>query len=111
MDLLSTEETNLMHALRQARQYESWDDIAGILYGLHQLLATQGRWVEWERLIVDLEAEVTDANGEPFPGREILWRALLGHRQEIASYRRDFETQETILHRLREYYGGGGRRS
>ena len=32
-----------------------------------------------------------------------MWGALLGHRQEIAYYRRDFNTQEVILLRLKEH--------
>jgi tetratricopeptide (TPR) repeat protein len=104
MALLRVEEGNLMHALRLARQHACWDDVEAILYGLNQLLTTQGRWVEWERLLADVEAEATDSSGEPLTGRELLWRALLGHREDMASYRRDFDTQETILHRLKDHY-------
>ncbi|HZT40602.1 MAG TPA: CHAT domain-containing protein [Chthonomonadaceae bacterium] len=108
IDLLQAEEGNLIYALHLARQYGQWDAIAGILYGLNRLLDTQGRWVEWERLVTELEAETADANGEPLPGREYLWLALLGHRQEIAQYQRDFETQERIVHRLKEHYERAG---
>ena len=108
MTLLRAEEGNLMHALRLARRHACWDDVAEVLYGLNRLLTTQGRWVEWERLITDVEAEATDTGGEPLTGREPLWRALLGHRQEMAYYRRDFDTQETILHRLKDHYEHAG---
>jgi tetratricopeptide (TPR) repeat protein len=108
MTLLRAEEGNLMHALRLARQHTCWDDVEAILYGLSQLLTTQGRWVEWERLITDVESEVADSSGEPLTGREPLWMALLGHRQEMAYYRRDFDTQETILHRLKDHYEHAG---
>jgi tetratricopeptide (TPR) repeat protein len=104
MTLLRAEESNLMHALRLARQHERWDDLGSMLYGLNNLLTTQGRWVEWERLIADFEAEVTDPGGELLPGREDLWRALLGHRSEIAHYRRDFEREQSIHLRLKDYY-------
>jgi tetratricopeptide (TPR) repeat protein len=108
MTLLRAEEGNLMHALRLARQHACWDDVAEVLYGLQRLLMTQGRWVEWERLITDVEAEATDTGGEPLTGRERLWRALLGHRSEIAHYRRDFDTEETIHHRLKDHYEHAG---
>jgi tetratricopeptide (TPR) repeat protein len=108
MTLLRAEESNLMHALRLARQHTCWDDVEAILYGLNQLLTTQGRWVEWERLITDVEADATGTSGEALTGREQLWRALLGHRQEMAYYRRDFDTQETILHRLKDHYEHAG---
>jgi tetratricopeptide (TPR) repeat protein len=104
MTRLRAEENNLMHALRLARRHEGWDDVEGILYGLRTLLTTQGRWVEWERLIAGLEAEASDAQGEPLPGREQLWRALLGHRSELAEYIRDLERAEAIYLRLKEHY-------
>jgi tetratricopeptide (TPR) repeat protein len=104
MSLLRYEEDNLMHALRLARRHEHWDDVEGILYGLVQLLTMQGRWVEWERLIAGIEAEMTDSQGEPLKGRETLWRALLGHRSEISEYRRDFENAKSIRMRLKTHY-------
>src|SRR5262249_50319626 len=84
-------------------QHACWDDVAEVLYGLERLLTTQDRWMEWDRLITDVEAEAMDTSGEPLMGREQLWMALLGHRQEIASFRHDFDTQETILHRLKDH--------
>ncbi|MBI3796026.1 MAG: CHAT domain-containing protein [Deltaproteobacteria bacterium] len=104
MSLLRAEENNLTHALRLARHHERWDDVAGILYGLNQLLTTQGRWAEWERLIANSEAEVTNANGEPLTGRENLWIALLGHRAKIFNYRRDFKSEQAIHLRLKDHY-------
>jgi tetratricopeptide (TPR) repeat protein len=60
--------------------------------------------VEWERLVADLEAGLLGADGEPLPGRESLWVALLGHRAEIAMQHRDFQQAEAILKRLKEHY-------
>ncbi len=108
MSLLSAEENSLTYALRLARQHEKWDDVEGILYGLRTLLVTQGRWVEWERLIHEVEKESADASGDPLVGREDLWRALLGHRAEIASFRRDYDAEERIHFRLKGYYEGVG---
>jgi hypothetical protein len=71
MTLLRAEEGNLMHALRLARRHACWDDVAVILYGPSRLLTMQGRWMEWERLITDVEAEATDTSGEPLTGREL----------------------------------------
>jgi hypothetical protein len=101
MSLLQAEEGNLLHALRVARRYRDWNSVAGILYGLRHLLAMQGRWVEWERLIAEIEAEITDANGEPLPGREDLWIGLLGHRSEVANRRRDFVAAPSLNSRRR----------
>ena len=108
MTLLRAEESNLMHALRLARRHERWDDVGRILYGLNQLLTTQGRWVEWERLIADVEAEVTDTGGEPLTGRDHSGGHCWDIAQKIAHYRRDFDTQETILHRLKDHYEHAG---
>ena len=108
MTFLRAEENNLKYALRLARQHERWNDVQGILYGLRTLFVTQGRWVEWERLITDLEAEAADADGEPLTWQEDLWIALLGHRSEIARYRRDFDSVEAINIRIKEYYERAG---
>ena len=105
---LRLEEGNLLHALRLARRHEEWEAAQTALYGINRLWTTQGRWTEWERLIADLEAEVTDDDGEPLPGREALWRALLGHRSRIASYRRDFDAEESIHVRLKGHYESVG---
>jgi len=104
LSLLSAEENNLTHALHLARRHERWSDVQGILEGLKRLLTTQGRWVEWEQLLADVNTVVTDADGKPLSGREVLWVALLEHHQHIAHARRDFEAEETILRQLEEYY-------
>ena len=107
MTLLNSEEGNLLHALRLARRLELWEAVEGILYGLNQLLTTQGRWTEWMRLIEDLESD-TSADGKPISGREDLWRALLGHRSEYAMYTREFEGAEKISLQLRDHYQAAG---
>ncbi|HMF55492.1 MAG TPA: CHAT domain-containing protein [Pyrinomonadaceae bacterium] len=104
MSLLRAEEGNLIYALHLARRHELWNDVQGILYGLRTLFVTQGRWVEWKRLISEIEGEITDESGEPLKGRSDLWRALLGHQSEIADYRRDFNTGQAIYLRLKDYY-------
>lgn len=108
MSLLSAEENSLTYALRLARQHEKWDDVRGILYGFNRLLVTQGRWVEWDRLINEIEKESVAMNGDPLAGREDLWRALLGHRAEIANFRRDYDAGEAIYVRLKDYYERAG---
>ena len=108
MSLLSAEEGNLTHALRIARRRELWTEVSGVLYGLNQLFTTQGRWIEWERLITQMQAEVTGANGEPLEGRADLWIALLGHRSEIADYRRDFDTSQAVYMSLEKHYKQAG---
>ena len=108
MSLLRAEEGSLIHALRLARQHEIWDDIIGILYGLHTLFTTQGRWVEWERLTNNIEADITDEEGNPMEGRSKLWLALLGQQSRIANYRRDFNTEQAIHLRLKEHYENTG---
>ncbi|HLK59259.1 MAG TPA: tetratricopeptide repeat protein, partial [Chthonomonadaceae bacterium] len=108
MNLLDAEENNLTYAIRLARKQKSWSVLHGILYGVMRLLKTQGRWVEWERMLTEIEAEVANTAGEPLSGTEGLRRSLLAHRQEIAGYRRDFATQEALLLRLKEHYEEAG---
>ncbi len=104
ISLLRAEEGNLTYALHLSRRHELWSNVEGILYGLRTLFVTQGRWVEWKRLIAEIEDELTDEGGEPLEGRSELWLALLGHKSEIANYRRDFSTEQSIHLRLKEHY-------
>ena len=108
MSLLAAEEDNLTHALGFARKRERWNDMHGILYGMMRLLTMQGRWVEWERLITNMEQDVTDPDGNTVQGGEGLFRALLGHRSRAVQYRRDFVGAEAILLRLKDHYEGAG---
>lgn len=108
MSLLSAEEANLVRALRIGRQLELSGEVADLLCGLNQLLTTQGRWTEWQRLVTELEGEVTDANDEPRIGKEGLWRVLLGHRSEIAYFYRDFDVAQHIHLRLKDDYERSG---
>jgi tetratricopeptide (TPR) repeat protein len=108
MRLLVAEEDNLLHALGLARKHQRWDAVAGALDGLNRLLTTQGRWVEWDRLLSAVEGEVIGTGGGPLAGRERLWITTLGLRAEIASYRRDFEQQEALTRQLEEHYAKSG---
>ncbi len=108
MSLLRAEESNLLYALHLARRHELWDGMEGILNGLRTLFVTQGRWVEWKRLIDEIETEITDEGGEPLEGRSNLWIALLGHQSQIANYRRDFNTGQAIYLRLKGHYESAG---
>ena len=111
MGLLRAEETNLLYELGLARKHERWDAAQGVLYGVRQLLTMQGRWVEWRRLISEMEVEVTDEGGGPPAEREGLRRALLAHRAEIAEYDRDFGQARAMYLRLKEHYQKGDERN
>jgi tetratricopeptide (TPR) repeat protein len=108
ISLLRAEESNMIYALHLARKHQLWDDVQGIIYALQTLFVTQGRWVEWERITNDIQAEITNEGGEPLNGRIDLWMALLGHQAEIAGYRRDFNTWQTILLRLKDHFESAG---
>lgn len=101
--VLRLEESNLMHALRLARQYEDWDSVNGILHGLTRLMDVTGRWTEWERLVSEVESDVSDENGEPIDGRESLWRVVLGYKAKITFDSRNLDQAEQIIKRLQEY--------
>src|SRR2546423_4484331 len=104
MSLLRAEESNLLYALHLARRHELWDVMTGTLDGLNILFTTQGRWVEWRRLVNEIGAEVTSEGSEPLEWRSDLWIVLLGYQGEIADYRRDFNTGEAIYLRLKDHY-------
>ena len=108
MTLLAAEEANLLYALSIARQHEQWAEVGGILYGLNRLLTTQGRWVEWKRLVTSCEADAADKQGEPLPGYEGLWRALLGHLAEIAVLEKEWEKAESTYYRLMAHFEQAG---
>ncbi|MEW5869559.1 MAG: tetratricopeptide repeat protein [Chloroflexota bacterium] len=106
--LLQAEEGNLRFALQLARKQELWQAVEGILYGLYRLYDIQGRRVEWGRLVAEIEGQAADAQGEPLPGREGLWRALLDHRAELALQVRDFAAAQALYQRLNEHYERAG---
>lgn len=101
--LLHAEENNLMRAFQLALNQKSWNDIKGILSGLHTLLITQGRWAEYERVLTTLESEISGSDGTPLEELEDIWQLVMGSRQEIAYYRGDLATQQNILHKMSTY--------
>jgi len=102
--LLGFEEHNLRAALRLGLQHDWMDGVCGALNGLVELLTTQGRWAEWERIVGEVEDHLLDSDGRPLPGREDMWPALLATRQEIAHQRRRFDEEEGILTALRGHF-------
>jgi tetratricopeptide (TPR) repeat protein len=104
MDLLVAEEDNLLHALGLARSHNYWQAISGILYGLTKLLTTQGRWVECERIITSINAEVSTATDEPIAGREHLWLVVHGLLTEMANRQGRLGQQKEITLRLKDYF-------
>lgn len=72
------------------------------------VLVIQGRWVEWERIVDEIEAVSTDIPGEPLKGRENLWLGLLGHQVEIAEFRHDYAAAWLMHSRLKDHYERAG---
>ena len=104
MALMRYEEGNLWRAVQLGRTHEQWDEVADVLYGLQKLLTVQGRWLEWERLLADLEKVAASESGEPMEGRDNLWIALQGHRAELAQYRRDLNGAKAIHLKLKDHF-------
>jgi len=108
MSVLLSEEANLRTALRMARDYSDWDAMVGIMRGLGSFLRTQGRWVEWERVVSDAELDAMDVSGNPQSGRESLWLEVLQDRADIAAYRGLRQQQDEALRKLYEYFNRNG---
>ena len=98
------EEANLKYALSLCDKQQIWDSMIGALDGLHVLLAHQGRWSEWERLVVSVETKITSINGEPIKPAVHLWFAILGYLSRIAEFRRQFDKKLKIDRQLGEYF-------
>ena len=101
---LTIEEGNLMHTVRLSQDRGLWDDLERVLCGINQLLTLRGRWVEWEKIVADLEPMTQGSDSGPLPGRESLWLSLLKDQSQLAMQRRDFIAAETIYCRLKEHY-------
>ncbi|MCL5097703.1 MAG: tetratricopeptide repeat protein [Candidatus Omnitrophica bacterium] len=104
LSLLHAEQHNLTRASRIARQNKDWDNLKEILCGLRALWISQGRWIEWEVLVAELETEVKAARETNPPGSDILWMRLLGHRAEICQYRQDTDGLRALHLSLKERF-------
>ncbi len=102
--LLRFEEGNLMCALRLSQEMEMWDEVQHVLYSINRLLTLQGRFVEWEKIVTELETMTQGSDGELLHGCENLWISLLGHRCELAMEHRDTNAAKTIYLCLKEHY-------
>jgi tetratricopeptide (TPR) repeat protein len=104
MRLLAGEEQNLIQALTLAQRYQRLNDVALILGGINRLFTTEGRWIEWDRLVKHVEAEVTDDDYEPSSEREGLELTLLIYRAEVAHFQRDFDTEKALLLQQKDHF-------
>jgi tetratricopeptide (TPR) repeat protein len=102
--LLRNEENNLLYALDLGRQHGQWDRIGGVLYALWRIYTTQGRWMEWERLVTEMGAQTSDGVGESLLGRESAWVVVQTLQGNLADFRRDYERSQAIRLRLKDHY-------
>lgn len=103
--LLRAEGGNLRHALTLAERRQDWGSANNILHGLNHLMLLDGRWAEWDRILLQFEGlttDPTDAAGGPRVGREDLWRTVLRFRASYADERHDLASTEKLLRRLLE---------
>ncbi|WP_309714514.1 CHAT domain-containing protein [Armatimonas sp.] len=104
INVIDYEESNLLKALNIARIMRRDEFTSGILFAIEKLWTTQGRLEELEHLLLDLEYEVQDSNGQPKDSRNDLWIRCLEMRSVLLYYYRDFHNKIKIHERLVEYY-------
>ena len=97
LEIVRAEEANLLRA-RQLAIKNNWHDlIIGPMQALSSLYLLAGRAIEWQRLVDDLESELSDpATGAPIPGREKEWALFTGYRVDIAVQCRDWPAAEKL---------------
>ncbi len=86
---LDAHESNLHHACRLACQLESWAMAAKATQGLGVLYASDGRLAQWESLLEQLTPLCVERSTQKsLPGREELWRVVIGQGARLAKKNR-----------------------
>lgn len=70
INVLESQEANLLQALRLARRNEWWPRAMACMQGLHCLYEYKGRISEWARLVREVCRDYVTVGHEPIPGRE-----------------------------------------
>ncbi len=100
IDKLRSEEANLLHARRLARQHSWWLAVIRAVQGLRSLYGHIGRRGEWARLLDEIVSDFVDSTSDgPRPGREEQWSLVTGYRVRLAEEAHDW-TEAARLQRL-----------
>jgi tetratricopeptide (TPR) repeat protein len=101
IDILKTEEANLLHACRLARAHGWWDPLISVLQGLRRIYSHTGRGTEWKRLVEEILPSFVDpADGSPLPGREGDWTLVTNYRVGLAREERRLSDAERLQERI-----------
>ncbi|MGB8643675.1 MAG: CHAT domain-containing protein [Anaerolineae bacterium] len=94
---LNTEEANLLHARRLARQNEWWGTVINTMQGLDEFYDHTGRRAEWAQLVNEIVPDFVDpATGGPLPGREEEWGLVTEYRVRLARGTRRWAEAERL---------------
>lgn len=94
---LSAEETNLLHARRQARTH-GWDvGVIKTMQGLRVLYSHSGRRSAWVQAVDEILPNFVDPNTDgPLPGREEMWSVVTEYRVHLAMEAREWVEAERL---------------
>jgi tetratricopeptide (TPR) repeat protein len=96
--LLSWEESNLLQARQLSRAHGWWDDLTGVMQGLHTLYHHLGRRPEWVRLLDEVVPDFVDpATDGPLIGREKNWDIITQFRIDLARRARRLDEGKRLL--------------
>ena len=84
VELLGSEEDNLLHARRQARRNRWLDPVTSCMQGLSIHYEYRGRLAEWARLVAEIIPDYCADNDEPIPGLEQEYSIVMGYRVDLA---------------------------
>ncbi len=97
LDVLETEEPNLLHARDLARRHSWWGSVAGAMQGLRTLYDHTSRRAEWARLVDEVTCDFVDPeNDGPLPGREEYWGLVSEYRVHLAEEARRWVEAEGL---------------
>ncbi|MBZ5617833.1 MAG: CHAT domain-containing protein [Acidobacteriia bacterium] len=101
IEVLRSEEPNLLRALGIARRQGWWNSVMGVMQGLYSLYDHTGRQTEWRHLVEEIVPDFVDTTTEgPLPGREERWSVLTEYRVGLKRRARQWAEAER-LQRLR----------
>jgi hypothetical protein len=100
LTMFHAEEHNIRYALKLAIRHQWWGFIPDIAEGLRMLYRSDGRILDWDRVVAEITPSLLDENLRPLPGREDLWQTLIRYRIDVAAIRRDWRLFESLADSL-----------
>jgi len=98
ISFLAVEESNLLYAIQLALKNDLWGQAVSAMTGIRILYEYEGRWMEWKRLVEEIEPFYLDPyTGGPIAGRENGWNVVSNSKIRLAWESRQFDKAQGLL--------------